>query len=176
MTRGSWPKDQTSSSQPCTGVVPKLSTRMDSSAAFLQLNSTAIRWQRLGRLSSVTSSVEDPGCLSRIADPDFYPSRIPDPKTATKERDEKKIFVIPFYVATNFTKLKIILVLKCRRKKFWQIFKELYNFLPKKSSLSSHKYGFGIRDPEKPIPDPGSRGQKGSGCRIRIRNTGYQGF
>jgi hypothetical protein len=35
------------------------------------------------------SSVADPGCLSRIPDPDFYPSRIPDPKTATKERGEK---------------------------------------------------------------------------------------
>ncbi len=49
---------------------------------------------------------------SRIPDPDFYPSRIPDlgsripnPKTATKERGEKKLVVIPFYVATNFTKL-----------------------------------------------------------------------
>jgi hypothetical protein len=29
-------------------------------------------------------------------------SRIPDPKTATKERGEKKLVVIPFYVATNF--------------------------------------------------------------------------
>jgi hypothetical protein len=31
-------------------------------------------------------------CESRmfIPDPDFYPSRIPDPKTATKERGEKK--------------------------------------------------------------------------------------
>jgi hypothetical protein len=63
--------------------------------------------------------VADPGCLSRIPYPDFYPSRIPDlgsqipdPKTATKERGEKNFFVIPFYVATNFTKLKIILVLK----------------------------------------------------------------
>ena len=37
------------------------------------------------------SSVEDPGCLSRIPDPDFYPSRIPDPKTATKERGEKNL-------------------------------------------------------------------------------------
>ncbi len=37
-------------------------------------------------------SVADPGCLSRIPDPDFYPSRIPDPKTATKERGEKKLF------------------------------------------------------------------------------------
>jgi hypothetical protein len=40
-------------------------------------------------------------------------SRIPDPKTATKERGEKKFVVITFYVATNFTKLHIILVLMC---------------------------------------------------------------
>jgi hypothetical protein len=31
--------------------------------------------------------------------------------------------------------------------------------------------GSEIRDPEKPIPDPGSRGQKDTGSRIRIRNT-----
>ncbi len=59
------------------------------------------------------ASVADPGCLSRIPDPDFYPSRIPDPKIATKERGEKKFVVITLYVATNFTKLQIILVLKC---------------------------------------------------------------
>jgi hypothetical protein len=70
-------------------------------------------------------SVADPGCLSWIPDPDFYPFRIPDPKTATKERGEKKFVVITFYVATNFTKLLIILVLKCRREKFGPIFKEL---------------------------------------------------
>ncbi len=34
----------------------------------------------------VTLGVADPGCLSRIPDPDFYPSRTPDPKTATKEQ------------------------------------------------------------------------------------------
>jgi hypothetical protein len=68
----------------------------------------------------IVSSVADPGCLSQIPDPDFYPSRIPDPgsripdpKPATKERGEKKFVVITFYVATNFTKLHIILVLKC---------------------------------------------------------------
>jgi hypothetical protein len=32
-----------------------------------------------------------------IPDPDFYPSRIPDPKTPTKERGEKKLVVIPFF-------------------------------------------------------------------------------
>ncbi len=43
------------------------------------------------------TSVADPGCLSRFPDPDFHPSRIPDlgsripdPKTARKERGEKK--------------------------------------------------------------------------------------
>jgi len=34
-------------------------------------------------------SVADPGCLSRIPESDFYPSRIPDAKTAIKERGEK---------------------------------------------------------------------------------------
>jgi hypothetical protein len=55
-----------------------------------------------------------------IPDPEFYPfrildlgSRIPDPKTATKERGEKKFVVNPLFVATNFTKLKIILFFKC---------------------------------------------------------------
>jgi hypothetical protein len=38
-------------------------------------------------------------------DPDFYSFRIPDLKTATKERGEKKLVVKPFFVATNFTKL-----------------------------------------------------------------------
>jgi hypothetical protein len=57
---------------------------------------------------------------------DVYPgSRIPDPKTGKKESGEKKFVVIPFYVATNFTKLKIISVLKCRRQKFGPIFEEL---------------------------------------------------
>jgi hypothetical protein len=39
---------------------------------------------------------------SRIPD---LGSRILDPKTATKERGEKKLVVIPFYVDTNFKKL-----------------------------------------------------------------------
>jgi hypothetical protein len=58
-----------------------------------------------------------------VADPDVYPgswilifshprSRISDPKTATKERAEKKLVVKPFFVATNFTKLNIILFLQ----------------------------------------------------------------
>jgi hypothetical protein len=67
------------------------------------------RQQALGGASKSCDSVADPGCSSRIPDPDFYPSRIPDlgsripdPKTATKERGEKKFDVKPFYVATKF--------------------------------------------------------------------------
>ncbi len=70
-------------------------------------------------------SVADPGCLSRILIFTHPGSRIPDPKTSTKERGEKKFVVITFYVAMNFTKLHIILVLMCWRKKFGPIFKEL---------------------------------------------------
>jgi hypothetical protein len=44
---------------------------------------------------------------------------IPDPKTATKERGEKKFVVNPFFVATNFTKLEK------NRKIFGPVFKEL---------------------------------------------------
>jgi hypothetical protein len=38
-------------------------------------------------------------------------SQIPDPKTATKERGEKKLVVLSFFVATKITKLNIILIL-----------------------------------------------------------------
>jgi hypothetical protein len=50
-----------------------------------------------------------------IPDPDFYPSRIPGPgsKNNNKREGRKKLVVIPFFVALNFTELKIILFLKC---------------------------------------------------------------
>ncbi len=96
-------------------------------------------------------SVADPGCLSRI----------PDLKTETKERGEKKFVVIPFFVTINFTKFKIIFFFEMLKKKIWANLQRIIeNFLPKKLSLSSQKYGIGIRDPEKKL------------FRSRIRNTG----
>jgi hypothetical protein len=46
------------------------------------------------------------------------------------------------------------------KKKVWANFQRVKELVPKKLSLSSQKYGFGIRDPrswirKKPIPDPG---------------------
>jgi hypothetical protein len=90
-----------------------------------------------------------------------FESRIPEPKTKTEERSEKKFVIIPFNVATNFTKLKIILVSKCGRKKFEPISKNYRAFYPKKLPLSSQRYGFGIRDPEKTY----------SGSRIRVQGS-----
>jgi hypothetical protein len=43
-----------------------------------------------------------------IPDPGY---RIPDPKTATKEKGDQKFVVLACFVATNITKLKIILFL-----------------------------------------------------------------
>jgi hypothetical protein len=88
-----------------------------------------------------------------IPDPDFFPFRIPDPKTATKERGKKK-FCHSFLCSHKFHKIENFFSFEVLRKKFGTIFKELKNFLPKKLSLSSQNYGFGI-------PDPG--GQKGPG-------------
>jgi hypothetical protein len=57
-------------------------------------------------------SVADPGCLSQIPDPDFYPSlildpgpRISDPKIATKERDEK-FFLTYLFFGHKFHKIE----------------------------------------------------------------------
>jgi hypothetical protein len=61
--------------------------------------------------------------------------------------------------------------------------KNLSFFSPKKWFRSFRKYDPGCSsriwipkpDPDfLPIPDPGSRGQKGTGSRIRIRNTAFQ--
>jgi hypothetical protein len=70
-----------------------------------------------------------------------------------------------------------MLFLKCKRKKFRPIFKELLKFLPKKFSICSQIYGFGIQDPGSGknlsrIPDAGVKKAPDPGSRIWIRNTG----
>jgi hypothetical protein len=47
--------------------------------------------------------------VSRIPDPDFYPARVPDPIATTKEKG-KNLVVFPFFVITNFTKLKFYFI------------------------------------------------------------------
>jgi hypothetical protein len=87
---------------------------------------------------------------------------------------KKKLVVKPFLVATNFTKLKLFYFSNAEEKKFVSVFKELSNFLPKNLSLSSKKYGVGIRDPKSGknlfrIPDPGPGVKKAPDPESRIR-------
>jgi hypothetical protein len=94
-------------------------------------------------------------------------------KQTTKERG-KKFFCHTFFVATNFTKLQIILFFMLK-KKIWSICQKIIELFTQKIVTKFSKIwvwdpGSEIRDPENPIPDPGSRGQKGTGSRIRIRN------
>jgi hypothetical protein len=73
-----------------------------------QVNASAVHDESEGR----GTSVADSGCLSRIPDPDFYRSRI---HKHLQKRGGKnyRVVVIPFFVATNFTKFNIILLLNC---------------------------------------------------------------
>jgi hypothetical protein len=59
------------------------------------------------------------------------------------------------------------------KKKIWASFQRIVELFTQKF-VSSLKYGFGSGIRKEPIPDPGSvsRGQKGTGSRIWIRNTG----
>jgi hypothetical protein len=108
--------------------------------------------------SSVTS-VADPGCLSRFPDPG---SRIPYPKTATKERCEKKLDVKPFYVATKFNKIGKNFSFEVLKKKIWANFQRIIELFTKKNCQKLFKIW--SWDPGvKKAPDPESR--------IRIRNT-----
>ena len=135
-------------------------------------------------ICGVVTSVADPGCLSRIPDPDFtHPgSRIPDPKTATKERGEKKMLSY-FLCSHKFHKIKNYFSLEVLKKKIWANFQRIIELFTQKIGTKLLKIwlwdpGSGIRDPgsgknlfripdpgvkKHPIPDPGSR--------IRIRNT-----
>jgi hypothetical protein len=68
-----------------------------------------------------------------IPDPDFFPSRIPDPKTATKERGEKKclsyLFMWPQILqncTVNYFSFEVL------KKKIWANFQRNIELFTKK--------------------------------------------
>ncbi len=98
------------------------------------------------------SRILDPGSRisdlgSRISD---LGSRIPDPgsKNSYKREGWKNFFCQTFFCSHKFHKMLNYFMFELLKKKNGPNFKELWNFLPKKLSLSSQKYEFGIRDPE----------------------------
>ncbi len=109
-----------------------------------------------------------------IPDPGSWFLPILDPGSRIQKREQNRDVKIncchTFFCSHKFHKIVNYFIFEMpKKKKFGPISKELQNFVPKKLSLSSQKYGFGIRDPEKTYS--GSRGQKGIGSRIRIHNT-----
>jgi hypothetical protein len=100
-----------------------------------------------------SGSVADPGCLSRIPDPDFYPSRISDTesKNSNKREGSKNICCHNILCSNKFHKIANYFSFGVLKKKLWANFQRIIK-----------KYGFGIRDPRFGIrknlfriPDPG---------------------
>jgi hypothetical protein len=61
-------------------------------------------------------------------------------------------------------------LLNAEEKNLGQFYKKL-SFYPKNFQYALKYMGLGSGIRKKPIPDPGSRGQKGTGSRIRIPTT-----
>ncbi len=105
---------------------------------------------------TLKSSVADPGCLSRILGPGY--------KNSNKRAEWKKICWHTFFCSHKFHRIENYVIIEMLKKKFGPVFKELWNFLSKNLSLTSQKYGVGIRDPgpeirvqgvkKAPDPDP----------------------
>jgi hypothetical protein len=115
-----------------------------------------------------------------IPDPDFYRSRIPDPgsripnpgsKNSNERQGWKKDFCHTFFWSHKFTKLNYF-IFEMLKKKIWANFQritELFTqqIVTKLLNIWVCGPGSEIRDPEKTysgsgIPDPGSRGPKGT--------------
>jgi hypothetical protein len=96
----------------------------------------------------------DPGCLSRITDPDFthLGSQI---QKQQQKRGAKKIFCHTLVCSHKFHNFKNYFIFEIVKKKICANFQKFQNYLPKKLSLSFQKYGFGIWDPGSKIPNPG---------------------
>ncbi len=119
-------------------------------------------------------SVANPGCLSRILIlPILNPgSRIPDPgsKKSNKREGGKKIWCHTFLCSNKFHKIVHYFSFKVLKKKIWANFQRIIELFTQKIVTKLSKvWGLGSGIRKKPIPDPGSRGQKGTGSRIPNR-------
>jgi hypothetical protein len=122
----------------------------------------------------LNSSVPDPG-ISRIPDPEFYPSRIPDfgsrIQQQNQKRREEEFFCPTIFCSDTYHKNENNLIFEQVNKFFkGKTLKIIFlPFLPKHLSLRYQKHGFGIRDLETTYSGSRIQGQKGTG--FRIRNT-----
>jgi hypothetical protein len=112
---------------------------------------------RIRILQDVTkffSSVADPGCFYRILDPDFYPSRIQDPKAVAKERGEK-ICCHTFFGSPKFHIIENVFIFEMLKKKIWANFQRIIGLFTQKIVTKLSKIWVWV--PGSEIRDPGSR-------------------
>ncbi len=106
------------------------------------------------------SSVADPECFSRTGSRIlFFPipdsrSRIPDRKTALENWGEKKLVVIPFFAAINFTKLKLFYFWNAEEKNLGQFSKNYRTFYPKNCHYVTKIWVWDQGSKRHRIPDP----------------------
>ncbi len=149
------------------------------------------------RIHSLHCSVADLGCLSRILIFTHPGSRISDPgsKNSNKRERWKKISCHTFLCSHKFHRIVNYFSFEVLKKKIWANFQTIMELFVQKIAkkllqIFSWDPGSGIRDPGSGIrdpgsgirdpgsgknlfriPDPRSRGQKGTWSRIQIRNT-----
>jgi hypothetical protein len=96
-------------------------------------------------------------------DPDLYPSRIPDLGSRIHKQEQKrgvkKVSCHTFFCIQKFHKIVNYFIFEMLKKKNLASFQRIIELFFQKLSLSSQKYGDGIRDPSFGIRDPGSRGR-----------------
>ncbi len=103
-------------------------------------------------------------------------SRISDPKNSNKREGWKKFCYQTFFCSHKFHKIEFYFVFEMRKKQIWAKFQRIIEVLSlKKLSLSSQKYGLGIRDPRSGknlfrIPYPGVKApDPGSGSATLVK-------
>ncbi len=118
--------------------------------------------------------------ISRIPDPDFYPSRIPDPgsrisdpgsKNSNKRERWKKISSHTFLCSHKFHKIVNYLSFEVLKKKILANFLRIIELFTKKTvkkllKIWSWDPGSEIRDPEKIYSGSRIQGSKSTGSRI----------
>ncbi len=118
------------------------------------------------------SSVADPGCLSRILIFTHSGSRIPDTKTAIKER-VKKISCHTFFCSNKFHKIENYFIFGMLKKKNWANCQRIIDLFTQKIVTKLSKIwvwdpGSKIQDPEKTYSESRIQGS----TRHRIPNPG----
>jgi hypothetical protein len=103
-----------------------------------------------------------------IPDPGSWFLPIPDPGSKnSNKREERKICCHTFLCSHEFLKIENYFSFEVPKKKIWANFQRIIELFTQKFVSKFSKIW--VWD-----PGPGSRGQKGTGSRIRIRNTGLQ--